>query len=87
MISEKFGKVPFFKSSFKICHKQNVECFVFFQVDLAGLQSPVFELDKNCTQNAYFLQKVYFCIFERKTREVIDNSSKTPLNFSPLQYT
>ena len=62
-------------------------CGFFLQVDLAGLQSPVFELDKNCTQNAYFLQKVDFCISEPKTCEVIDNSSKTPLNFSPLQYT
>ena len=44
-------------------------------------------LIKNCTQNAYFLQKVDFCIFEPKNREVIENSSKTPLSFSPLQST
>ena len=42
---------------------------------------------KNCTQNANFLQKVDFCIFEPQNREVIENSSKTPLNFSPLQCT
>ena len=42
---------------------------------------------KNCTQNAYFLQKIDFCIFEPKNREVIENSSKPPLNFSPLQCT
>ena len=60
---------------------------MFFQVDYAGVQSPVVEFDKNCTQNAYFLQKVDFCIFEPKNREVIENSSKTPLNFSPLQCT
>ena len=32
-------------------------------------------------------QNVDLCIFEPKTREVIENSSKTPLNFSPLQCT
>ena len=52
-----------------------------------GLQSPVLEFDKNCTQNAYFLQKFDFCIFEPKNREAIENSSKTPINFSSLQYT
>ena len=51
------------------------------------MQSPVLEFDKNCTLNAYFLQKFNFCIFEPKNREVIENSSKTPLNFSSLQYT
>ena len=56
--------------------------FGVFQVDSAGFQSPVLEFYKNCTQNAYFLQKVDFCIFEPKNREVIENSSKTPLNFS-----
>ena len=61
--------------------------FDVFQVDLAGLQSPVLEFDKNCTQSAYFLQKFDFCIFEPKIREVIEKSSKTPLNFSSLQYT
>ena len=42
-------------------------------------------IKKNCTQNAYFLQKDDFCIFVPKNREVIENSPKTPLNFSPLQ--
>ena len=51
------------------------------------MQPPVLEFDKNCTQNAYMLQKFDFCIFEPKNREVIENSSKTPLNFSSLQYT
>ena len=60
---------------------------VFFQGVLAGFQSPVPEFDKNCTQNAYFHQKVDFCIFGPKNLEVIENSSKTPLNFSPLQCT
>ena len=60
--------------------------FDVFQVDLVGLQSPVLEFDKNCTRNAYFLQKIDFCIFEPENREVIENSSKTPLNLSSLQY-
>ena len=45
----------------------------------------VLEFDKNCTQNAYFLQKIDFCIFEPKNREMNENTSKTPLSFSPLQ--
>ena len=49
------------------------------------MQSPVLELDKNCTQSAYFLQKVDFGIFEPKNCEVIENFSKTSLNFSPSQ--
>ena len=57
--------------------------FGVFQADKAGLQSPVLEFDKNRTQNAYFLHDVDFCIFEPQNREVIENSSKTPLNFSP----
>ena len=47
----------------------------------------ILEFDKNCTQKAYLLQKFNFCIFEPKNREVIENSSKTPLNVSSLQYT
>ena len=69
------------------------------------MQSPVLEFDKkNCTQNASFLQKLDFCIFEPKNSwsdrkivseydqeipqsQTVENSSKTPLNFSPLQCT
>ena len=51
------------------------------------LQSSVLEYDKNCTQIAYFLQNIDFCIFEPKNREVIENSSNTSLNFSPSQCT
>ena len=42
---------------------------------------------KTALKNAYFLQKVDVCIFEPKNREVIENSSKPPLNFKPLQCT
>ena len=59
----------------------------FFKSTSQVCKSPVLEFDKNCTLNAYFLQKVDFCIFEPKIREVIENSSKTPLNFSSLQST
>ena len=61
--------------------------FCVFSSRLGRLQSPVFEFDKKCTQNANFLKKVDFCIFAPKNREWIENSSKTPLNFSPLQCT
>ena len=52
----------------------------FFKSTRQVYKLPVFEFDKNCTQNAYFFQKVDFCIFEAKNCEVIENSSKTPLN-------
>ena len=35
--------------------------------------------------NAYFLQKVDFCIFEPRNKELIENSFKAPLNCSPLK--
>ena len=40
--------------------------FDVFQVDYAGLQSPVLEFDKNCTQNAYFLQKFDYAFLNPK---------------------
>ena len=42
---------------------------------------------KKTALNAYFLQKVDFCIFEPKNREPIENSSKAPLNCSPFKCT
>ena len=79
--------VVVFLNSKKICHKQNVKCLVLFKSTRQVCNHPVPEFDKNCTQNAYFLQKVDFCIIEPKNREVIERSFKTPLNFSPLQCT
>ena len=90
MISEnfgKFGKLSIFKKIIKNLSKAKCQVFDVFQVDKAGLQSPVLEFDKNCTQNGYFRQKLNFCIFEPQNCEVIENSSKTPLNFSSLHYT
>ena len=42
---------------------------------------------KTALKTLIFFQKVDFCIFEPKKREVIENFSKTPFNFSPLQCT
>ena len=82
----KIGKiVNFLKNHKKIVINKMSSVWCFFQVDKAGLQSPVLEFDKYCTQNAYFLKKVDFFIFKPKHREMIENPSKTPLNFSPLQ--
>ena len=83
----KIRKIINFQKFIKNLPSAKCQVFGVFQVDEAGLQSPVLESDKHCTQNAYFLRKVDFCIFEPKNREVIENSSITPLNFSPLQYT
>ena len=76
--------MSFLNESLKICHKQKFKYLVFLQVDLTGLLSPVVQFHKNCNENAYFLTKVAFCIFEPKNREVIGHSSKAPLNSSPL---
>ena len=46
--------------------------FGVFSSRLGSLQSLVLEFDQNCIQNAYFLQKVDFCIFEPKNPEVIE---------------
>ena len=60
--------------------------FDVFQVDWAGLQSPVLEFDKTALETLVFFKKFDFFIFEPKNREVRENSSKTPLNLSSLQY-
>ena len=83
----KFGKLSFFLKFIKNLSQAKCQVFGVFQVDQACLQSSVLEFDKNYTLNAYFLQKVVFCIFEPKNREMLENSSKTQLNFSQLQCT
>ena len=83
----KIRKIISFQMFLKNLSQAKCQLFGVFQVDKAGWQSPVLEFDKNCTQNVYFLQKVDFCIFEPKNRKVIENPSKTTLNFSPLHCT
>ena len=78
MISEHFGKsrkIIRFLKFIKNLSEAKCQVFGVFQVDLACMQSPVLEFGKNCTKNAYFLQKVDFCIFKPKYREVIENLS------------
>ena len=41
-------------------------------------------LIKTALQTLIFFKKLIFAFFEPKNREVIENFSKTPLNFSPL---
>ena len=53
---------------------------------LSSSKSTVLQFEKNCTLN-YFLQKIDFCIFEPQKSELIENSSKASLNFSPLKCT
>ena len=82
---KKSENYQFLKKHKKICHKQKVKFLVFFKSTRRVCIQLYLYLDKNCTQNAFFLQKDDFCIFEPKNREVIENSSKTPVNNSPLQ--
>ena len=44
-------------------------------------------LKKLHSKRLFYLKKLIFAFFEPKNREVIENSSKIPLNFSPLQCT
>ena len=67
--SENFGKsrkiINFRKF---ITNLSEAKCQVFgvFQVNQACLQSSVLEFGKNCTQNAYFLQKDDFAFLNPK---------------------
>ena len=70
----------FYKNHKKSVITKNFSVWCFFKsARRVCNQSPVLQFDKNSTQNAYFLQKDEFCIFEHKNREVIENSSKAPL--------
>ena len=64
--------IPYFHALFIQRHGMISALMIYGQ---AGLQSPVLEFDKNCTRNAYFLQKVDVCIFEPTNREVIDKKT------------
>ena len=55
-----------FKKFIKNLSQAKCQVFGAFQVDWAGLQSSVLEFDRNCTQKAYFLQKVDFAFFNPK---------------------
>ena len=69
MIAEnfgKFGKLSILKIHKKKRHKQNAKCLVFFKSTRQVCNHLYLNLIKNCTQNAYFLQKFDFCIFNQK---------------------
>ena len=84
----KFGKSSTFKNSYKICHKQNVKCLVVFKSTRQVCNHMYLNsIKKTELKTLIFFKKVDFCIFELKNREVIENSSKTSLNFCPLQCT
>ena len=72
----------------KIVHQQKIRGLVFFSGRLDGFKITCTSIwKKNCTQNPYFLQKFDFCIFEPKNCEVIEKTSKAPINFSPFKCT
>ena len=51
-----------------------------------GLKSPVLQFEKKTAlKTLIYFKNLIFCIFEPKNCEVIENSSKAPLNFSPLK--
>ena len=54
------------------------------------MQSPVLEFDKkNCTHNAYFLQKLIFAFFKPKNQKLFSDRKlfQNTVNFSLLQCT
>ena len=70
----------------KIIKKQNVKSFFLSnQLDRLVITSHFNSI--KTVLNAYFLQKVDFLHYEPKNRELIENSSKAPLNCSPLKCT
>ena len=84
----KFWKIINFLKIIKNLSQANCQVFGVFQVDWACLQSSVLEFRiKTALKTLSFFKKLIFCIFELKNCEMIENSSKTPLNFSPLQCT
>ena len=64
----------------------NVWC-VFFKAARPVCNHLYLILIKTALKTLIFFKKMFFCIFNPKNREVIENSSKTPLNFCPLQCT
>ena len=66
-----------------ISKNSSIWCFLF-----KSARWVCYHLDINLIKTAIkMLQKVEFCIFEPKNCDVIENSSKTLLNFSPLKCT
>ena len=67
-------------SEFNGCHMirrgHRNGCQLIFLLLGTELTFDILEFDKNCTQNAYFLQNVDFCVFEPKNCEVTETSSK-----------
>ena len=76
---------PFKKNHKKSFIIKNSGVWCFFKLD--GFEIICTSIKKKCTQNPYFLQKFEFCIFELKNCEVIENSFKALLNFSPFKCT
>ena len=74
----------FLKKALKIVHKQKFRGALFFSSQLDRFEITCTSIRKKpCPQNPYLI----FCIFEPKNCEVIEKSSKAPLNFSPLKCT
>ena len=80
----KLWKLSIFQSIHKkIGRKQNVKCLVFFKSTRQVCNHLYLNLMKAALKTLIFFKKLIFGIFEPKNRKVIENSSKTPLNFSP----
>ena len=71
---QKYLKMSF-KKNHKKCHQQKIQAF------------GVFKSARQVCNLLYFTSTKEFCIFEPKITEVIENSSKAPLNFSQFQCT
>ena len=60
---------------------------IFFKSTRQVCNHLYLNLIKTALKTLIFFKNLIFAFFEPKNREVIENSSKTPLNFGSLQYT
>ena len=81
------AEISFLKNNHKKPSPSKIQGLCVFSSGLDGFEITCTSIRKKCTQNPYFLHKFDFCIFEPKNCDVINNSSKAPLNFSPYQCT
>ena len=88
-VFRKFRKIYQFLKIHKksVISKCQVFCVCFFKSTRPVCNHKYLNSIKTALKTLIFFKKLIFCIYEPKNREVIDNSSKTQLYFSPLQCT
>ena len=76
-----------FKNVYKIYHKQNFNCLVFFKLDRPVCKHLDVNFIKTTLKTIFSLKKSIFAFLTQKNFEVKENCSKTLLNVCQLTYT